>query len=160
MNNETLSKIQFAHMGIKRILIFNSFRQFLSYSICASIAYIITVTVSSMMSHKVDRLSVLVACFLGAATAVLISLKTEFSYSGTRINEIREIIKHKVLISNRYKIESDEQDVTIMSQQLPRILTWDENKVFLEKSKDGIRFKGPWLVAQSCHRAIAETIER
>lgn len=154
MKTEILTKISYPGSFIRRVIVFQSFMQFVHYVAFAGIAFLGINYIFTIAGRHLTH-AVLIAAFVGGFPAVLASMRAEFEYSGLRFAQAFELAKNAVLWSG-YRCTSEERQTKSIkfTSKLPWPLKWRESNVVVETHGNSIKVSGPAIVARSVRRRL------
>lgn len=153
MESENISPVSYPGSFIERLVVFQSFRQFVSYVMFSCVAFLGIFYIFSIAGRHVGY-PVLIGALVGGFPAVLASMRAEFQYYGPRFSKAFEIAKNATLWSG-YRIAWDEEQHRIkLISKLPWPLRWRESNVIIEVNGSRVTISGPAIVAHSVRRRL------
>lgn len=159
MNNKRIGPMMSEESIFGKVILFQSFRQFLSYTITLIIIILILFFLSRVFSDGEVSPSVIISAVLGTLPILYVVLPCSFALSMPQNSLLMEMIDAR-LYKMGYVLKDHEVDrCFVYKSKLPRILSWDENYVAIHAYPSEVKISGSGVAVKSIRRWLLRQVD-
>jgi hypothetical protein len=159
MNDKRVSPMVSEGSVFERVLLFQSFRQFLSYTITLIIIVSILFILSRVFSDGKVSLDIVISAVIGTLPILYMVLPCSFVLSTPPNDTLIETIDAR-LYKMGYVLKEHKVDrCFVYRSKLPRILSWDENNVIIHAFPSKVEVSGSRIAIKSIRRWLLRQVD-
>ncbi|QBI13479.1 hypothetical protein [Xanthomonas oryzae] len=153
-----VSDVSWSVSFIRRLALFQSLRQFISWAFCVIAFYYILILVESVIGVKLFKgWGIFIFPVVFSLYSVYCALPCRFYVFGAPLSEVKSRVD-EVVVKSGYIISSSVDGKLSYRSKLPKWLSWSENSVYLIDEEGKICVESPRLIIRRLHSSISSTV--